>query len=434
MPLDLFKKVPGILLYHIFILFYSAGIRIAALWNAKAKLWVKGRQTFPSIDLQDKKNIWMHCASLGEFEQGRPLLEAVRQQYPGTKIILTFFSPSGYEVMKGYNGADYIFYLPMDSKRNAAKMIDVIQPTLVLWVKYEFWYFYLTELKRRNIPVLMVSGLFREGQPFFKWYGGIWRSMLQSFTHFFLQNESSKDLLLTAGIKNNTSVGGDTRFDRVIEIAEKFQPLPLIEKFCGNSKVLVAGSTWEEDEEELVHYVKSHPEIKFIFAPHEIDTENLKDVKKEFPGSIFYSELGMSPELLALSHEPSIIKHQTSNVLIIDNIGMLSKLYHYADIAYIGGGFGDDGIHNVLEAAVYGKPVLHGPEYEKFAEAAELVELDAAVPVSNALELEKILDELWADETLLKTKGTIARNYVYSKAGASQKIMDYIQENRLLTS
>jgi 3-deoxy-D-manno-octulosonic-acid transferase len=432
--LDLFKKVPGILLYYIFIFFYTAGIRIASLWNTKAKLWVKGRETFPSIDLHDKKNVWMHCASLGEFEQGRPLLEAIRQQYSDVKIILTFFSPSGYEVMKDYKGADHIFYLPMDSKRNAVKMIDVIQPSLVLWVKYEFWYFYLTEVKRRNIPVLMVSGLFREGQPFFKWYGGIWRTMLKSFTHFFLQNESSQILLRTTGIDNNTTVGGDTRFDRVIEIAEKFQPLPIIEKFCGDDKVLVAGSTWEEDEEELVHYVKSHPEIRFIFAPHEIDSENLKDVKKEFPGSIFYSELCISLEPSALSQDPESIKPQISNILIIDNIGMLSKLYRYADIAFIGGGFGDDGIHNVLEAAVYGKPVLHGPEYEKFAEAAELVELGAGVPVSNALEVEKTLDELWADETLLKTKGAIARNYVYSKAGASKKIMDHIQENRLLTS
>jgi 3-deoxy-D-manno-octulosonic-acid transferase len=286
----------------------------------------------------------------------------------------------------------------------------------------------------------MVSSIFRPQQIFFKWYGKFFKSILLKFTQIFVQDKTSLRLLQEAHI-NNASISGDTRFDRVIEIAEKFQPLPLIEKFCGNDKVLVAGSTWEEDEEELVHYVKSHPEIKFIFAPHEIDAENLKDVKKEFPGSIFYSELSISFEPSALSneqgnlkHQTSNIKHQTSNILIIDNIGMLSKLYRYADIAFIGGGFGDDGIHNVLEAAVYGKPVLHGPEYEKFAEAAELVELGASVPVSNALELEKILDALWADKTMLKTKGAIARNYVYSKAGASKKIMDYIQENRLLTS
>jgi len=412
----------GKLLYHFFIFFYSLGVRIASLWNPKARLWVKGRNKFPEITSGKEQRVWMHCASLGEFEQGRPLLEKIREQYPGTKIILTFFSPSGYEVIKNYKGADHIFYLPMDRRVNASKMIDTIQPHLVLWVKYEFWYFYLTKLKKRNIPLLMVSGLFREGQPFFKWYGDIWRKMLESFTYFFVQNEASQELLETVGIKNNVSISGDTRFDRVIEIAEKFEPNPLIENFCGDSKVIVAGSTWEEDEEEWTHYVKSHPEIKFIIAPHEIDTENLKDVKKEFPESVFYSEL-------ASRGEPPV-----TNVLIIDNIGMLSKLYHYADITFVGGGFGEDGIHNVLEAAVYGKPVLHGPEYEKFAEAVELVETGAGIPFNNALELEKILDQLWSDEALLAAKGEMAKQYVYSKTGATKNIMNYIYEKRLLTS
>ena len=449
MTLDLFKKILGKLLYHFFIFFYSLGIRLASLWNPKAKLWVKGRRKFPAINASGDKRIWMHCASLGEFEQGRPLLEKIREQYPDVKIVLTFFSPSGYEVMKHYKGADHIFYLPMDGKSNAAKIIDIIRPSLVLWVKYEFWYFYLTELKRRNIPVLMVSGLFRQGQPFFKWYGDIWRKMLQGFAYFFVQNETSKELLETVGISNNVSISGDTRFDRVIEIAEKFEPLPFIEKFCGESKVIVAGSTWEEDEEEWTHYVKNHPEIKFIFAPHEIHSENLKDVKKEFPGSIFYSEFVKAIDSLKFNVEatinyqpstinlqPSTINYQppTTNMLIIDNIGMLSKLYYYADITFVGGGFEEDGIHNVLEAAVYGKPVLHGPEYEKFAEAVELVETGAGIPISNALELEKVLNELWNDETLLKTKSEIARQYVYSKAGATEKIINYIQEKRLLTN
>jgi 3-deoxy-D-manno-octulosonic-acid transferase len=425
--------VLGNLLYHLFILFYSIAIQIAALWNPKAKKWVRGRKKFPSVNPGKEKRIWMHCASLGEFEQGRPLLETIRKQYPECKIILTFFSPSGYEVMKDYKGADHIFYLPMDGKINAAKMIDTIQPSLVLWVKYEFWYFYLTELKKRNIPVLMVSGLFREGQPFFKWYGGIWKKMLQRFTYFFVQNETSQELLKTVGICNNVGICGDTRFDRVIEIAEKFQPLPIIEKFCGDKKVIVAGSTWEEDEEEWTHYVKNHPEIKFIFAPHEIDGDNLKDVRKEFPGAVFYSELVKIIEAVDIP-PTSNFKHPTSNMLIIDNIGMLSKLYYYADITFVGGGFGDDGIHNVLEAAVFGKPVLHGPEYEKFAEAVELVELGAGIPISNALELEKVLNELWNDEILLKTKSDVARQYVYSKAGATKKIMNYIQEKRLLTN
>ena len=281
------KIILGNLVYQLFIHAYRLGISIAAYWNPKAKLWVAGRTQFPSMNDNSKKTIWMHCASLGEFEQGRPLLEAIKKYYPGKKIVLTFFSPSGYEVMKDYKDADHIFYLPIDSRANAAKMIEVINPGLVLWVKYEFWYYYLTELKNRNIPVLMVSGIFRESQPFFKWYGGIWQKMLQCFTHFFVQNEASMELLSLIGIKENISISGDTRFDRVIEIAEKFEPLPLIEKFCGDSKVIVAGSTWEEDEEELTHYVKSNPQIKFIIAPHEIDAENLKDVKKEFPTSLF---------------------------------------------------------------------------------------------------------------------------------------------------
>ena len=362
----------------------------------------------------------MHCASLGEFEQGRPLLESIKKEYPNISIVLTFFSASGYEIMKGYKGADYIFYLPMDGKVNAKKMIDAIQPSLVLWVKYEFWYYYLMEFKNRKIPVLMVSGIFREGQPFFKWYGGIWKKMLDCFTHFFVQNEECRNLLAETGLTKNVSVSGDTRFDRVIEIAEKMEPLPLIENFCGSSKVIVAGSTWQEDEEELVHYVKANPKIKFIIAPHEIDADNLKDIKKEFPGSVFYS---------ALNNDPP-----TENVLIIDNIGMLSRLYHYAHITFVGGGFGSNGIHNVLEAAVYGKPVICGPAYNKFAEAVELIECGAGTTVGNALELEKILNELWDDEKLLQAKSKAAKNYVYEKAGATKKILCYIQANLLLTS
>ena len=333
----------------------------------------------------------------------------------------------------------------MDSRINAAKMIEVINPGLVLWVKYEFWYYYLTELKTRNIPVLMVSGIFRQSQPFFKWYGAIWQKMLQRFTHFFVQNDESMELLSSVGIKENVSISGDTRFDRVIEIAEKFEPLPLIEKFCGDSKVMVAGSTWQEDEEELTHYVKNNSQIKFIIAPHEIDAENLKDVKKEFPTSIFYSEWKELIEKTAGSNKKennAISPFRPApagsdggwglNVLIIDNIGMLSKLYHYADITFVGGGFGEDGIHNVLEAAVYGKPIIHGPQYEKFAEAVDLVECKAGIPVNNALALEKVLTELWNNEDLLKEKSEAAKKYVYSKAGATKKIMDYIQEKRLL--
>ena len=291
----------------------------------------------------------MHCASLGEFEQGRPLLEALKTANPAQKIVLTFFSPSGYEVMKNYKGADFVFYLPMDSPVNAKMFLDAVNPSIVLWVKYEYWFYYLSMLKQRNIPTLLVSGIFRQNQPFFKWYGDIWRKMLQSFTHFFVQNNESVKLLSTIGFKENVTLTGDTRFDRVLEIADHFTAVPGIAEFCGDSPVIVAGSTWEEDEIELLHFVNVHKNVKFIIAPHEIDKANLKDVKEEFPHSIFYSEL-QSEQQTTVNDQRS-----TPNVLIIDNIGTLSRLYKYATITYVGGGYGADGVHNVLEAAVYGK-------------------------------------------------------------------------------
>jgi len=442
----------GKILYHLFIFSYAIGARLISPWNAKAKQWLAGRKQFPQLPDNSRQCIWMHCASLGEFEQGRPLLEKIKTIYPNQKIVLTFFSPSGYEVMKNYAGVDHIFYLPMDGKANADKFIKAINPGLVLWVKYEYWFYYLTALKASNIPVLMVSGLFRESQPFFKWYGAIWRQMLGCYTQFFMQNQESVDLLKSLGFDQQLSITGDTRFDRVIEIAERFEPMPLIAAFCGNSKVIVAGSTWEDDEAELVHYVRQHPEIKFIIAPHEINAENLASVKKEFPQSIFYSELvngspqtvddGRAKDEALHPDQTSDIKHQTSdindhqspNTLIIDNIGMLSRLYHYAHIAYVGGGFAEDGIHNVIEPAVHGKPVIFGPEYEKFAEAVELVELGVGISIGNALELEKVLDDLLRNLVTMQLKSSTARSYVYSKAGATQKVMDYIQEKRLLTN
>jgi len=407
--------------------------RIASLFNTKARLGVQGRKNvFSQIKTTaaatSEQVVWMHCASLGEFEQGRPLLESLKQHYPHITIVLTFFSASGYEVMKNYKGADHIYYLPMDSSSNAKRMIDALNPTLVLWVKYEFWYYYLHELKNRGIPVLLISGIFWSTHSFFQWYGKIWRQMLFCFKHLFVQNETSKVLLAGIGFTENVSVTGDTRFDRVIEIAEQFETLPLIEQFCGDSNVLVAGSTWEDDEAELTHYVRANPQIKFIIAPHEIDAANLKDVKKEFPDSIFYSAL--------VNNQQQTINKQvkTPHILIIDNVGMLSRLYQYADVTYVGGAFGADGVHNVLEAAVYGKPVIFGPEYEKYSEAIGLVGCGGGITIENALELESTLNELWNDETLLTTKGKASKNYVYANKGASKKIIQFIQENRLLTS
>ena len=423
----------GKLFYNIFLSLYSIGIRIASLWNPKASKWVNGRKDiFATINSklippragENSKLIWMHCASLGEFEQGRPLLEQLRITDPSLKIVLSFFSPSGYEVIKDHKVADHIFYLPMDSPSNANRFIEAINPSLVLWVKYEYWFYYLKALKQKNIPVLLVSGIFREQQPFFKWYGSIWKEMLGCFTHFFVQNESSKQLLEGIHVKQPITVNGDTRFDRVIDIAKNFTSVPFIEAYCGDSPVIVAGSTWEEDEAELLHFVKAHPAIKFIIAPHEIDEENLADVKKEFPNSIFYSELEKTENT----------KQKTENVLIIDNIGTLSRLYKYATITYVGGGFGADGVHNVLEAAVYGKPVIFGPVYEKFDEAIGLVEAGGGESVDGLFELETILNKLLVDDQYRNEMGKAARDLVYEKEGAAGNIIRYIQENRLLTN
>lgn len=418
------------LLYAVFLLLYAFAFRIAALFNQKAKLGLRGRKnTFrllrSNTPPDSQQIIWMHCASVGEFEQGRPLLESLKEHYPLSNIILTFFSASGYEATKNYKGADQIYYLPFDGASTAKKMVNALNPTLVLWVKYEFWHHYLHELKCRSIPVLLISGIFRPSQPFFKWYGGLWREMLGAFTCFFVQNESSSNLLSAIGIRENVLVTGDTRFDRVIEIAEKFEPLPFIERFCGKNRVVVAGSTWEEDETELTHYAKMNPEIKFVIAPHETGHENIQQVKKAFSTALLYTDW-VNNDLPDTSNMP--------NVLIIDNVGMLSRLYHYADITYVGGGFGADGVHNVLEAAVYGKPVIFGPEYSKYAEAVGLVDCGGGIPVHNALEMESTLKSLWNEAAAMAAKGEAARNFVYAHAGASEKIIQCIQENRLLTN
>ncbi len=420
--------------YNLFLMAYSFGIRTASLWNAKAKKWVQGRKStmydlscamekihHSTFTTNHSPIIWMHCASVGEFEQGRPILEKLKSENANVKIILTFFSPSGYQACKNYKGVNAIFYLPMDSKKNAQQFLEALKPTVVLWVKYEYWFYYLQELKRRNIPTILVSGIFRDNQPFFKWYGNLWKQMLHCFTFLFVQNEESKQLLSTINVNENVVISGDTRFDRVCTIAHNFIALPLIEKFCGDSKVFVAGSTWEEDEEELIHYVKTHPQIKFIIAPHEVDEENIKDVQKEFPNSILYSQL-------------STFNYQLSTIycLIIDNIGMLSRLYYYADVTYVGGGFGSDGVHNVLEAAVYGKPVLFGPVYQKYIEAVDLIECGAAIAISDALHLEKCLDNLFFNTDEAEKMGYAAQKYVQENKGATDKIINYIYENRLL--
>jgi 3-deoxy-D-manno-octulosonic-acid transferase len=429
----------SIIFYHVFLFLYKLAIRLVAPWNRKAKAWLEGRkglfrqmktQLDDSAEERRAPVIWMHCASLGEFEQGRPMLEALRRTSPGCRIILSFFSPSGYEANKQYNGADHIFYLPLDSSRNARQFIDLVRPHLVLWVKYDYWYYFLAELKKRAIPTLLVSGVFRPDQPFFRWYGRLHRYMLECFSWLFVQTETSRALLGRLGIQDRVTVSGDTRFDRVIEIAEGGEPLPLIEAFCGERPVIVAGSTWEEDEEELDHFANIHPELRFVLAPHEIGEERLREVEGLFRHSVRYSSLvrGDKSPTVGLGDWPE------PNVLIIDNIGMLSRLYRYATIAYVGGGFGDDGVHNVLEAAVYGKPVVFGPVIEKYIEAVELTDVGGGLIIDSALEVEKVFNRLLEHPEERREASEASREYVYSRRGATSRILDYIQENRLLTS
>jgi 3-deoxy-D-manno-octulosonic-acid transferase len=419
------------LFYNLFLFLYSAGIRVAALWNPKAQQWLDGRKgIFAAINNKqlttNQKLVWMHCASLGEFEQGRPLLEELKKN-ADIKIVLTFFSPSGYDVMKDYKGVDYVFYLPMENIFVAKKFISAINPSLVLWVKYEYWLYYLQELKRRNIPVLLVSGIFRESQPFFKWYGGMWKKMLENFTHFFVQNEASEKLLATIGVTQNITISGDTRFDRVIEIAKQPLENTIIKTFCQNQTIIVAGSTWQDDEVILAAYSdETHHRQKIIVVPHELDKEHLTNLKKMFKKSVCYTEVENNLALL------NTITDYTT--LIIDTVGMLSRLYNYGHINYIGGGFTNDGIHNILEAAVWGKPIIIGENYEKYFEAINLVDCAAAESISDVNELKEVIDNWLTDKVAYDESAKAAKEYVYNNSGATKKVMEYIQVNRLLTS
>jgi 3-deoxy-D-manno-octulosonic-acid transferase len=355
-----------LLIYQLFLFLYQSVIQIAARFNPKAALWINGRKgQFARIKAAmptPERRIWMHCASLGEFEQGRPVLEAFRKEYPDYKIVLTFFSPSGYEVRKNYDGADYIFYLPMDGRRAARQFLDIVKPELVLFVKYEFWYYYLTEIKRRGIPALLISAAFRKEQSFFKWYGGFFRQILRSFSDILVQDAGSQALLAGIGITEQVQVAGDTRFDRVAAIAAQARVLPLVESFKNNHHLVIAGSTWPADEQALKAALPSLPaDWKLIIAPHEIDVTHIRQVQDLF---------GEEAVLYSQSENAAT----TARVLIIDNIGMLSSLYRYGDIAFVGGGFNKSGIHNVLEPAVFGAPVLIGPVYKKFVEAVQLVD------------------------------------------------------------
>ncbi|MDR6566671.1 MULTISPECIES: glycosyltransferase N-terminal domain-containing protein [Chitinophaga] len=414
-------------IYNAGLQLYKAGVYLAALaGKTKARRWLEGRQHWQS---RMRKNgigsqpvVWIHAASLGEFEQGRPVLEAIRAAWPSYKILLTFFSPSGYEVRKDYKGADYVCYLPLDTRGNARDFLDIVQPALAIFIKYEFWYHYLTTLHQRNIPTLLVSGIFRPDQVFFKGYGGMFRGLLQQLTHIFVQNEASLQLLRGIGLQNS-SISGDTRFDRVAALLNEHRELPEISIFAGEKRLVVAGSTWPADEKILSDWWKEKEEtdIKLILAPHEIDDSHIQSVLALFPGAQRFSELKNG-------------NSRPGDVLIIDNIGMLTTLYRYAVITYVGGGFGKDGIHNILEPAAYSKPVIIGPEFGKYFEAVELVAAGGALVVHNYRNLHTQMERLLADRKAYAETAAIAGNYVAANTGATQKVLNYIQEKRFLSN
>lgn len=413
-----------IFFYNIFKVAYEAGIKLAANWNGKAKKWVDGRKNWQqelAVNWKIEPGqmvVWMHCASLGEFEQGRPIIEDLKSQYPNSKLLLTFFSPSGYEVRKNYKGADHVMYLPFDSQENAAAFLDIVQPKLAIFVKYEFWHYYLAGLNNRKIETILVSGIFRPSQAFFQWWGGFNRNMLQQFSHLFVQNTASKELLNKIGLSDKTTVAGDTRFDRVITAAQQWTPIDIVDAFCGTDAVMVAGSTWADDENILAEWMKINKQYKLIIAPHEIKTENINRLKTSFPNAITFSELS--------THHSPLTSQRT---LIIDNIGYLSRLYKYAAVCYVGGGFNKSGHHNILEAAVYGKPVITGPNFEKFKESVDLKKLGGSFTITNIAELQNVMQQM-----NISAAGTIAENYVKENAGATAAILDWLQEKRLFTN
>jgi 3-deoxy-D-manno-octulosonic-acid transferase len=412
-----------LIFYNLFVALYNSIVRLVSVWNPKAKEWTAGRKNWQAVlanQIDNNAWIWVHCASAGEFEQGKPVIENLKQTYPRHKILVSFFSPSGYASGKKYKHTDAICYLPLDTYGNAAQFLNIVKPQLVIFIKYDYWYHHLKAVADRKIPLLLVSAIFRDSQPFFKWYGGLHRKILTFFSHLFVQDPASKELLQSIAFSHCT-VSGDTRFDRVAAIATQFNEVPHINDFVSGNKVLVAGSTWPDDEEMIKDALINQIHLRVIIAPHEINTSHIENLLKLFPIAVKYSE--------ANKHDVS--KHQ---VLIIDNVGMLSRLYYYADITYIGGGFNKSGIHNTLEAAVWGKPVLFGPNYQKFKEARDLIQRQGAYSVSNASELTSALKVLLEDETLMKNSSLSAQAYVQEQKGATETILCYIQENRLLTN
>jgi 3-deoxy-D-manno-octulosonic-acid transferase len=413
-PLQLF------ILYNISVILYASAIRLAARFNPKARQWVKGRKNlFEEIgsavasDPERKKVAWFHCASLGEFEQGRPVLEAFRSARPEYRIVLTFFSPSGYEVRKNYPGADHVFYLPADTAGNARKFIRLLSPDIVFFIKYEYWYNFLAQLKQDNIPVYMVSAIFRPSQPFFRWYGGWFRRQLENLSWFFVQDRDSESLLHSIGI-TRVSVSGDTRFDRVQDIAEQNRAVEWMDEFSKGEKVFLAGSTWPEDEKMILPYIlENKTRQKCVIAPHEVHKERIDGLMALIgPGGLRYSEA--DAQNLA-----------EARVLVIDSIGLLAFLYRYASVSFVGGGFGA-GIHNILESAAFGVPVIIGPNYLRFREARELLHEGGAFSIRSEPEFRACIEKLIHVPGNNQMASAICRNYVAVNKGATRHILEHI--------
>lgn len=408
-----------IFLYNIAIYLTIGILSIAKLFSEKLRLFISGRkQTFQIIRQKitpTDKTIWFHCASLGEFEQGLPIMEAVKKEYPNHKMVVSFFSPSGFENKKNTKVADVVVYLPMDTKKNAKKFIDALHPSLVFFVKYEFWPQYLIELKRQNIKTLLVSGVFREDHVFFKPYGGFMRKALKSFDHFYVQDENSKSLLNSIGLEKCT-VSGDTRIDRVSKILDSDNSLDFMDAFNTAENCLIAGSTWPEDEKLLVDYINRTPsDMKFVIAPHNIKKEHSRELKKSIDKpTLLYSEI----ECQSL---------ENIHVLIIDTIGILTKLYSYATIAYVGGGFAT-GLHNTAEPAVFGIPVVIGPAFKGFKEAEELVLLGGVISIHTKTELTQYIDKMQSNKDFRNKVGRINAAYINENKGASTKIMEGVSK------
>lgn len=409
------------IIYNLFINLYGIAVSIAANFNPKAQLWINGRKKWKtkmkeSIAESDKI-VWVHCSSLGEFEQGRPVMEKIRKEFPTHKLAVSFFSPSGFEIRKNDPIADYIFYLPLDTKSNAKKLVKLLHPDVLILVKYEYWYNLLSRLQKKKIPVIVISAVIKENSLFFRSWGSWFRKKIASIDHFFVQNSDSKNLLNSIQI-NQVSISGDTRFDRVKEIKASNPQLDFVEKFKGNSHLIVAGSTWKDDEEILLQYIneKLPTDWKIIIAPHNIDTKQISLLAEK-----------MSKKVVIYS-KASESDYENAQVLILDTIGILTKVYAYSNISYVGGGFTKTGVHNTLEPAVFGVPIIFGLNYENYFEAIDLIETKGATRIKDYYDFEPKMNALIENSDLRQSRGNAVSTYIENKPNSTNLILEYLKK------